>query len=441
MAAGLLLLLVALAFAQQIDPECLPAWSKDSPKPSGFGVNKIIYYSPSVIGEDPHVGKIDVYTSYFHNLHKRDLPLIKQLGATHILVSENWAADGSYAHQNFLRLCNETGLKLIVTYAIPTGEEEMSATDFKVIRDRAKQAFLKLLEEFTDPVWRDLLEAYNIPAPPADKLSTKEVGMYYEMVNVLIALQDCPKHGIFVGYPINSQTSKSATFEYKSVFASAWTMNIYTSDLNILKGVFRDWSKATSTSPIKPAIPIINVDSFSQLKQEQNNTKQVLTLIDMYNRLKVDFTSYAIWGNMFMEFSDEWWRADLSTGGYNVEGCPNGNAYAHTSCGITIPSGDILSLEYQGLYEILDTPFQFCIVKKPAVDTLHSLWVPNPAERKNFTAQECAMINMIIPPYAIGALGGLALICLVVILIIPPPAPPKKKYTELLQMSAHGHQR
>lgn len=31
---------------------------------------KAIFYSPSIIGEDTHVSKIDLYTEYFANQHK-----------------------------------------------------------------------------------------------------------------------------------------------------------------------------------------------------------------------------------------------------------------------------------------------------------------------------------------------------------------------------------
>jgi hypothetical protein len=32
--------------------------------------NKVMFYSPSIIGEDTHISKIDLYTEYFSNLHE-----------------------------------------------------------------------------------------------------------------------------------------------------------------------------------------------------------------------------------------------------------------------------------------------------------------------------------------------------------------------------------
>jgi hypothetical protein len=49
------------------------------------------------------------------------------------------------------------------------------------------------------------------------------------------------------------------------------------------------------------------------------------------------------------------WRSDLATSGvgFDQEGCPNGNPYAHTACGLTnFGSGNMLALEYTGLFKI-----------------------------------------------------------------------------------------
>lgn len=32
--------------------------------------NKVMFYSPSIIGEDTHISKIDLYTDYFASLHE-----------------------------------------------------------------------------------------------------------------------------------------------------------------------------------------------------------------------------------------------------------------------------------------------------------------------------------------------------------------------------------
>lgn len=81
--------------------------------------------------------------SFPSNFAQRDIPIIQKLGANRIMVSDNWAADGSTAHYNFLKLLKdtnstETPLKLIVTFAIPIATEDMTPADYLVLRDRVR---------------------------------------------------------------------------------------------------------------------------------------------------------------------------------------------------------------------------------------------------------------------------------------------------------------
>src|SRR4051794_20472966 len=46
------------------------------------------------------------------------------------------------------------------------------------------------------------------------------------------------------------------------------------------------------------------------------------------------------------------YRAYLGPAGYSVEGCPNSNAYAHSSCGLPIYGDHVLALEFMGLFKI-----------------------------------------------------------------------------------------
>lgn len=116
--------------------------------------NKTVFYSPAPIGVDPHRNKVDLYTGYFTNLHKvfckiyrtsntkqLNLPMIKKMNATHVLVSDNWSADGGKEHAEFMSLIAENDLKLIVTFPIPLRSPDMTESDFKEITDEV--TFLK----------------------------------------------------------------------------------------------------------------------------------------------------------------------------------------------------------------------------------------------------------------------------------------------------------
>jgi len=273
------------------------------------------------------------------------------------------------------------------------------------------------------------------------------MGQYYGVVNDLknILVSQADPHLMFVGYPISSQTGKAPVYEgFRSVAASVWTMNLYGGvDSKALSTVITAYKTAvqeTKTKPAKPLLLIFNVDSYNQSAKGVQEDKQVSAFKTMLLTIpKVGQVSY--WGMAMWEFSDEWWRGDLATNGNNVEGCPNGNAYAHTSCGIPTPT-DILSLEYTGMFEIIDYPFLFCTKSKALVASVQSFWFnydpKNPTQPDWITPGNltCVPINLVIPWYIVLPLIGLSFVCLIIILLIPPPAPPKKDYQELLQISS-----
>lgn len=61
--------------------------------------------------------------------------MIKFLGATHVLVSDNWSADGGKEHADFMNLIAQNDLKLIVTFPLPLRNPDMTDDDFKEASD------------------------------------------------------------------------------------------------------------------------------------------------------------------------------------------------------------------------------------------------------------------------------------------------------------------
>ena len=67
--------------------------------------------------------------------------MIKDLNATHVLVGENWSADGGKEHSGFMSLIAENNLKLITTFPIPLRNADMTDGDFKEVTDEVSYFF------------------------------------------------------------------------------------------------------------------------------------------------------------------------------------------------------------------------------------------------------------------------------------------------------------
>jgi len=314
----------------------------------------VIYYSPSVIGQDPHEKQIDIYTDFFHSLHERDLKIIKEMGATHIIVSENWSDDGSDEHLTFIDSLAKNNLKLIVTFAIPMQNDP-------ILKDSAKSGFRRLLGEFMDDIYSDRLWGFNIPAPDLDEMSEQDVGAYFTLVNELMGLNSEITYknfvrNISVGFPINTRDGTVPLYCQPPIITpDVWTMDIYggINDVGSTLDFMNSYISAfTNQNPIiPPLMAIIKTTSLNGSLSDE--IYQLDAFNNIFEYLELNTYKPHIYGKVFFEFSDEWWRSDLSTGGYDVEGCPNSNPYAHTACAITTVFGPY-PLEYSGLFGLRD---------------------------------------------------------------------------------------
>jgi hypothetical protein len=382
---------------------------------------KAIYYSPAIIGQDPHEREIDIYTDFFNNLHTRDLALIKELGATHVLVSENWADDGTNEHLQFMKTLQKFHLSLIVTFAIPMQNDA-------ALRDGAKSAFKRLVTEFYDPFYASLLWGFSIPAPDLDKMSEQDVEAYYSLINELQQLnQDGAydpkkKPNITAGFPINIRDGSVPSYcKPPALEPDYWSLDIYggTADNQPDDFIFY-YTQAWSGSSQQPKPFIATIKTTSLNESTSDESFQVTGFTDIYNY--VNGGQGVLYGYVFYEFSDEWWRSDLSTGGYDVEGCPNSNPYAHTACGITTIFGPF-ALEYSGLFYLRDIPLGYCIVPKAVTTTLLTLW--NPAGNIAVGKPICVGITEVVPYLVYPILVGCCIVVFALLLVLPAPTPPK----------------
>lgn len=406
---------------------------------------KVVFYSPAAIGVDPHRNKVDLYTSYFDNLHQLNIPIIKYLNATHVLVSDNWSADGGKEHTDFMDLIAHNDLKLIVTFPLPLRSPDMTDDDFKEAIDEAKKAFIRLVKEFTG--WVDnstkvpYLEGFWFRAPPIAKMSAQDVLGYFSTIttfhNQMLEIQtdSTSKSKFFVGWPLDPQTGKGSKGpDYMSVPADVWTIDFYTDVQAFYSAAFKDlWAAINASSHV---LPMITADSFSGDDQQDNKIQSIYKVA----QTNLNSKPARVWGTAITEFNDEWWRSYLGTAGYSVEGCPNSNAYAHSMCGIPTWGDKVLSLEYTGLFSISDAPFMYCYTPKIAIVWLNCTWhstnqtaVPvwNSTTKQN---PICAPMNLIVPENVVYILVIPPFLCLVVLallLIVPPPQPPTRNDLEM----------
>eukprot|EP01124_Arcella_intermedia_P008225 TRINITY_DN15164_c0_g1_i1.p1 TRINITY_DN15164_c0_g1~~TRINITY_DN15164_c0_g1_i1.p1 ORF type:complete len:464 (+),score=105.98 TRINITY_DN15164_c0_g1_i1:35-1426(+) len=383
--------------------------------------NRTIYYSPSIIGQDSQVRKIDIYTDFFSLIHRRDLELIKELGATCIMVSENWAADGSTVHHYFMDMLLEFGISLIVTFAPPVNAN--AAFD-----DKAKSAFALLISEFfPDTRYYNLLIGFHIPSPPMEKMSSIDQLVYFQLVNQFSSIIEQKvtvprKPLLFTGFPINPVDRSVpiiANFDFTQVLTDYWVVDLY--DSGYMDSYIGYWG--SKSMAVAPVLAMIKAQSFDNNKKESNQTIQAIMLETIFENYTQEITDFHMLTGIF-EFSDEWWRSDLATAGYDTEGCPNSNPYAHTSCGITTSQG-IMNLEYLGLFQIRDIPLGYCVIPKEAAVRLCNLWNGNGKCSLTAGIPTCTGLTSVVPWYVFPILAGLSMVVFVLLLVLPTPNPPK----------------
>jgi len=392
----------------------------------------VIYYSPSVIGQDPHEKQIDIYTDFFHSLHERDLDIINTMGATHIIVSENWSDDGSDEHFTFIGSLAKNKLKLIITFAIPMQNDP-------ILKDSAKSGFRRLLGEFMDDIYSDRLWGFNIPAPDLDEMSEQDVGAYFTLVNELMGLNSEITYknfvrNISVGFPINTRDGTVPLYCQPPIITpDVWTMDIYGgidcigSNLDFMNSYISAFTNQNPTIP--PLMAIIKTTSLNGSLSDE--IYQLDAFNNIFEYLELNTYKPHIYGKVFFEFSDEWWRSDLSTGGYDVEGCPNSNPFAHTACGITTVFGPY-PLEYSGLFGLRDVPLMFCIVPKKIANRIFEVW--NPSGNLD-TDPQCASIPEVVPLLLYPIIVCVSIIVITLLLVLPTPTPPKVRDRQLQYIS------
>jgi len=111
--------------------------------------------------------------------------------------------------------------------------------------------------------------------------------------------------------------------------------------------------------------------SYDNHNREPNNTLQLINIDNAFANIN---KFGKVWGVGFYEFSDEWWASTDSDAGFDIEGCPNSNPYAHSPCGIRVQDG-LVNVEWLGMYSIKYLPFRSCKIPKNITKTIQWLWL------------------------------------------------------------------
>jgi hypothetical protein len=266
-------------------------------------------------------------------------------------------------------------------------------------------------------------------------MSEQDVAAYFTLVNELMQLSSNNHYGVFppnmsVGFPINPRDGSVPTYCQPPIITpDVWSMDIYggIDGLGSAQDFMNSYLSAfTNQNPIIP--PLLAIIKTTSLNQTLSDEKyQLQTFNDIFDYLELNPYLPHIYGKVFFEFSDEWWRSDLSTGGYDVEGCPNSNPYAHTACGITTVFGPY-PLEYSGLFGLRDIPLSFCIIPKEIAYKLRDKW--NPGGQLP-PSPICAGLPQVVPDVVYPVLVCISVIVITLLLVLPTPTPPKIRDRQL----------
>jgi hypothetical protein len=374
-----------------------------------------MYYSPCPIGLDPFENDVDLYSSFFSDFHKRDLPVIREMGFNFLWLSY-WVPNGD--HKDFLKLAESQQFSLIVSF-------RPSASSTTLLRNKDKEKFELLLNELN--AYTHIVKIINIDEPFYKTMSKKDVDEYIELASefksIIREKTNLPLE-IMVGLPIDQRDNVIANV-IDDVFIGShelWSVRIETHLVEDLMKSYMKLLKKDETQdrgPGKPLIPMIRVDNYQNencsssrrtIDCNTNNdtkqverTKEIIKSILQYFRAG-DGNELTVKGMAIFEYSDEWWRGIQASVGRDIEGCPNANPYAHTGCGVLLgKGGDTLVLEYLGYYKIIDRPFRYCLKEKIVAQLLRELFdrsIGYPSSKYNPDAEYCS----IVPVYPLNAM-------------------------------------
>jgi hypothetical protein len=187
---------------------------------------------------------------------------------------------------------------------------------------------------------------------------------------------DANPYYVYVEFPVDAVSAEVLTkYDLNAVTkAKAWLLTTYADVDNWWETLYGKFVNSF-TDPRPDFLVHIRTDSYNLETKAENQTYQK-ERFDMLKSTLSNGQEYpTMSGVIITEFSDEWWTSQNAQTGFDLEGCPNFNPYAHTPCGIRTGSyGAILSLGWQGIYSLRTSPFLFCTRPKAVAASVAEYW-------------------------------------------------------------------
>jgi len=317
----------------------------------------VMYYSPSSIGDDVISDEIDFYTSPYMSLHNVFIKIMSErYGVTHIIVNNRWDACDD-CHADFLTLLMSYNMSLIISLVVPTNGETAKGTS----------SLLKLVVRELGP-YNSIFVGFYLPVPQK-KISDDEWTYYFSYANELPRLYGGPTYQVVVEFPINKASLAIMTnYPLETVNTWLWVVTIYADFPKYVGELYQLWlGILPNNTNVLPMIVSSNFDDRTRGLNDSLQDANVKQAIYYANK----FWNTDALG--FFEFNDEWWTSAETDSGFDIEGCPNSNPYAHTSCGYRVGDG-VLNVEFLGLYALNSSPFRCCLIPKKVVKTVQIHW-------------------------------------------------------------------
>jgi len=335
---------------------------------------KGVNYSPIPIGVDPEITPPygDYFTSNYTPIYERDLPLLRQMGATTI---RPWVWNNGNGHTDFLDKAYNDGIKpiyVIITFwmdpvlypdiSSPDGREKIKA-DFRTMVAAYKNHPAVLMwsignELNSSKMYGDKLgDLFSLINDMAHEAHNEE-GAYYHPVITPLADIDL----------INT----IVTYEPLMPDLDIWGANIYRGSSF---GTFFNDFKAISGKPL--IILGFGIDAYDENKEDEYENAgipyQATYAESLWKEISANLD--VCLGGLIRAYSDEWW---LGKFGNTLGGCPDLDPVFHSPCGHPSSSSDpdgFVNYEWFGIMRVKKNGTSLDIMEpRKAYTTLKSLW-------------------------------------------------------------------
>jgi len=272
---------------------------------------RMMYYSPSAVGEDLATYEIDLYVGPQMNLHLILIPEIKKLGATHILTGLRWDACRDQCHQLFIEFLLELGLKLMISLEIPLDT---------TLEGPFKELLTLTVAEMNtiDPLGQ-VFEGFVIFTP--QKASADDWTYIFGFVNEFSV--DATPYSVYVEFPVDAVSGELLTkYNLPDVHgAKAWLLTNYADVDGWWINLYTTWQTAFQGAQTIPNFLVhARTDSYELISKSENQTAQKEkfdSMTDILTALQTSDTSFI--GVVVTEFSDEWWTSQNAQTGFDLE--------------------------------------------------------------------------------------------------------------------------